>query len=81
MGLFLSRKGPPVDSPAAAFVAPAPETVCTKQDHKIWQSTVGNLEKEVSETTDERLRGNQQACLDWLKKTWPPNPKARDVGF
>lgn len=75
MGLFLSRKARPVDGPAAAFVAPAPETVCTKQDHKIWQSTVENLEKEVSETTDERLRENQQACLDWLKTYGLPIPK------
>lgn len=75
MGLFLSRKEPPADSSAAAFAAPAPETVCTKQDHKIWKSTVENLEKTVSEPADEQLRENQQACLDWLKKYGLPIPK------
>lgn len=69
MGLFLSRKGPQPDS------TPPPETICTKQDQKTWQSTVDRLEKRVSETADARLRENQKACLDWLKKYGYPLPK------
>lgn len=75
MGLFLSSKGPSPDSTPAALAAPAPETVCTKQDQRVWQSTVDRLEKRVFETADERLRVNQQACLDWLEKYGLPIPK------
>lgn len=72
MGLFLSRTGPSADSMPAA---PPPETVCTKQDYKIWQYTVDNLEKTICETNDERLRENQQACLTWLEEYGLPIQK------
>lgn len=75
MGLFLSSKGASPDSTPAALAAPAPKTICTKQNQRVWQSTINRLEKQISETTNKQLRENQQACLDWLKNYGLPIPK------
>lgn len=75
MGVFHSKNGSSSDGEPVALTAPSPETICSKQDKKMWQLIIDGLERRISEGTDEYPRENLQACLEWVKEYGYPIPR------